>query len=669
MATNLQHQPAHQPKQLQTLGVERAFRILEENLPGFEKRPEQYALTATIAASIESNQHLVAEAPTGTGKSFAVALGILSQLHGTRKKAIVATANNNLLEQYAQKDFPFLESIFSGLKWARAKGKGNYACVDKGEKLFNQQLLFGQSDKMLQLKKWYDSTTTGDREEIRIDLDEGDWAKINADDSCTGKKCPFYNDCHYYAAKKKVADAQIIITNFDLVLIELFSPEVDIFPAHDVLVVDEAHELEDKAISKLERSFTERQVERYIKKAEKEFGLEDIGLLERIKTPMLRLFTEYRKLLALGEEKKSIIPSENLRTLTADFLTAMSTLRNQVATFKTQPDTRQRKAQENLMENIGEASRAALAAIKNDKKYVSWVEVTKSDCKVVTCPFRVPKQLNEALFSDQSKTVILLSATLGASNAKKPAFSADGKPLPPPPTFEWFRRRVGITEAGEFICPTPFDYKRNCVLYLPKFPLDCMDPNQAPWKAFMKNEILELLKLSQGRAFVLTTSSRACKELGEWISKSLSYPVKPQGAMPNSQMIEWFKSTPNSIIVGTASFWQGVSVEGDDLKLVIIDKIPFPSHTEPLQQAREAWYNADPERKKRKFLENSVNPAIVKLNQGFGRLIRTGADTGAVALMDPRLTAKPYGKTILRSLPPAQQVTSLSDERLIRILK
>lgn len=649
------------------MGIEKAFAVLADNLKGFEKRPEQYQLASTISASIRKGQHLVAEAPTGTGKSFAVALAVIAEYLGSDKRAIIATANNNLLEQYASKDLPFLQSIFPSLRWARAKGKNNYACIDKAEKLFGQQMLFDQKD-MKKLQQWYDSTEAGDKEEITFSVAEKDWAQINADDTCTGRKCPFYEDCHYYKAKEALYKAQIIVTNFDLVLLEAFNPMIELFPRYDALIFDEAHQLEDKAISKLEKSLTEKQVLNYIKKAQREFGVDEMfGQSVALKT--VSLFNAYRDLLASGEEKKSVVPSEKLREKTSDFSFAMTSLQAEVSRYKTESGGRQRKAQENLMNQILNVAEAAHAVTTNDKKTVSWVEQTKSDIKVVNCPFRVAQELYKNLFSDESLAVVTMSATLSAGGGK-PQFTATQAGVKPAIVFEQFRQKVGLMAAGEFVCPSPFNYKSNCGLYLPTPPEGVMTPNCEEWRLWMRDQILELVRLSNGKAFVLTTSTKATREIGDFLSKETGLPVKSQSPdMSNSKMIEWFKSTPNSVIVATSSFWEGVSVEGDDLKLVIIDKIPFTPHTEPIQQAKEAWYKADPDRKNRAFMDLQLYPAIIRLKQGFGRLIRTKSDSGVVALLDPRLTKARYRNTILNSLPNAQRITSLSDSRLHRLLE
>jgi ATP-dependent DNA helicase DinG len=186
----------------------------------------------------------------------------------------------------------------------------------------------------------------------------------------------------------------------------------------------------------------------------------------------------------------------------------------------------------------------------------------------------------------------------------------------------------------------------------------------------MIDETLALLEMSQGHALILTTSNKGLKDIGEALTKRCPYPVKiqtPGGS--NSKLVEWLKETPNGVLVGTSSFWEGVSVEGDALRLVIIDKIPFAPHTDPIHKAREAWYKSDERRKKLVFMELAMYPAVMKLKQGFGRLIRTKTDPGAVAILDPRLTGSRYGNTLLKSLPDATRATTRDDARLKEILR
>lgn len=651
------------------IGVERFYETLAAQLPGFEKRKEQYDLTVAIAGTLQKKGHLAAQAPTGTGKSFAVGGGIIAAFLGTGKTAVIATANNSLLEQYASKDLPFLQSLFPSLKWARAKGKNNYACIDKGEKVFGQQTLFGQSESLKSLKDWYDSTRTGDKEEIDFETTDADWQKINADDTCTGKKCPFFNECHYYRAKDEVKKADIIVTNFDLVLLEAFNPMVELFPAYDALILDEAHQLEDKAISKLETGLTQHQIANYLTKSQKEYGVTDQTFMDGVRDAVAKLFTAYRNLLAQGEEKKSIIPNQHLMDLTDDFQRAMTRLANEVYRFKTADGSRERKAQENLMEKIRDAGHAAQAVVSNDPRSVSWVEQTKTDIRVVTCPYRVAKKLYDTLFSNPDISVICLSATLGIKG-KKPQLTATAAGVQPVAMFDQFRQRVGMIMAGEFDCPSPFNYAKNCVLYLPKPPEDVTDPNKPGYATWMQSEILKLVEMSRGRALVLTTSNKALKDISGYLARESTLPVKAQSPeMPNSKLIQWFKQTENSIIVGTSSFWEGISIEGDDLKLVIIDKLPFTLHTDPIQQAREAWYKSDPKKKDKAFMDLQLFPSVIKLNQGVGRLIRTKSDTGAVAILDPRLTHARYRNVILNSLPKAYRTNLLQDSRLVEILR
>lgn len=648
--------------------VERFYQKLADNLPGFERRKEQYDLTVAIAGTLLSGGNLCAQAPTGTGKSFAVGGGILAAFYGSKKTTVIATANNSLLEQYASKDLPFLQSMFPGLKWARAKGKNNYACIEKGEGIFSQQSLFSQSDAVKRLQEWYDTTASGDKEEIPFEVPDVEWQKINADDTCTGKKCLYFKECHYYRAKDEIKQADIVVTNFDLVLLDQFNPDIELFPAYDALILDEAHQLEDKAISKLEVGLTEKQIANYILKAQKSYNVADAAL-DPVRAAAANIFRAYRALLPQGQERQSIIPDANLLALTDDFQKAMNALADEVWKFKTPENTRERKAQDNLRKHMEGAGLAAQAVVSNNSRYVSWVEQTKTDIKVVTCPYRVAKILYDTLFSNPAMSVICLSATL-AAKGKKPQLTASAAGLQPVAMFDQFRQRVGMILTGEFDCPSPFNYPKNCVLYLPKPPEGVTKPDVPGYTAWMNDEILRLVELSQGRALILTTSTKALKEISGFLTRSTTLPVKAQSPeVPNSKLIEWFRSTAGSILVGTASFWEGISIEGDDLKLVIIDKLPFPNSKDPIQQARDAWYRKDPTKKNKAFMDLGLFPAIIRLNQGFGRLIRTKSDTGVVAILDPRLTHAGYRNTILNSLPKAYKTTLLQDARLVQALK
>lgn len=656
-------------RKTQGIGVQRFYEVLAENHPGYEHRQEQYDLTQAIAGRLAAGGHLAAQAPTGTGKSFAVGGAVIAAFLGTGKKTVIATANNNLLEQYATKDLPFLQQLFPDLKWARAKGKNNYACIEKGEKIFGQQSLFDKSQELKKLQGWYDSTISGDKQEISFHVPEEDWSKINADDSCTGKKCAFYEDCHYFKAKAATRKADIIITNFDLVLLDLLNPMVELFPAYNALILDEAHQLEDKAISKLEVSLTRQQVASYLDKAHKSYGLEDQGTRAFISDAAANLFTNFSAVLQDGKEKQIIIPDHALRTAVTAFQNAMGGLEKEIWKHRTTEGSRDRKLQENLIDKVRAASHAALTAITNDPRSVSWVEQTRTDIKIVTCPFRVGKALYDALFANESVSVICLSATLGIKTSNAVQMDGFGN-LKRVVMFEQFRQRIGMVNCGEFDCPSPFNYPQNAVLYLPRPPAEVDNPNKPGYINWMLDQVQQLVELSRGRALILTTSNKALRDIAGHLTRNSSLQVKMQApGTSNTALINWFKETENAVLVGTSSFWEGVSIEGELLKLVIIDKIPFASHTEPIQQARSTWYKSDPEKKKKEFMDLQVYPACIKLMQGFGRLIRTKSDTGVVAILDPRLTVGRNKQTFINSLPKAYTTSLINDPRLIEKLR
>lgn len=568
--------------------------------------------------------------------------------------------------------------MFPGFTWARAKGKNNYACNDKASTVFYQRLLV--EPEMERLKNWYESTKTGDKDEIPFDLSSSQWEAVNVDDSCIGRKCRYAQDgsCHWYNAKNKLDTAQFIVTNFDLALIQLLNPDAEILPWFKVLVFDEAHELEDKMISKLERSMGERYVLGSIMTAGKHY---DCGQYVDATNPQMSfvnqthlaatlLFQEYSKFLGFGEEKKKIAETEEVKRLTADFQFQLERLIKRVTDYDVEPDTREEKRKQNYIDRLWSIYDTAGSITDHNANEVCWVERDGKAVKVVTSPFMVADTINDVVFENGGRfTVITLSATLSAGGAGRKTLDASGNIIEAS-RFEQYRSRIGATQAAEYVCPSPFNYKRNCVLYLPKVPDDCLDPNSAAWRLWMLGQTIDLLKLSSGRAFVLTTSSKACNEIGEQLIALNQWPVKVQGrGMGNARMTEWFKTTPGGVLVGTASFWQGVSVEGDDLKLVIIDKIPFSQHQDPIAQAREGYYKNIPALAKRSFMDLQVYPATIKLRQGVGRLIRTKTDTGAVALLDPRLTIKPYGKAMLNTLPNATRVTDINNPLLVDILR
>ena len=275
------------------------------------------------------------------------------------------------------------------------------------------------------------------------------------------------------------------------------------------------------------------------------------------------------------------------------------------------------------------------------------------------------------LFSDTRKSVIALSATIGDRKPVPSNLPAFAKPAQPALLFPEFRQRVGMIQASEFNCPSPFKYEKQAALYLPKLSEEAKDPNSPAWKMWAYEEIIKLIQKSQGRAFILCTSTKACKDISEFLYRSATgFNIQSQtGNKTKSQLIEWFKTTDKAVLVATSSFWEGVSIEGDALKLVIIDKIPFSMHTDPKNKARERALIAKGKDRFDIFKQLQIFPAIIKLMQGFGRLIRTKTDTGVVAILDPRLQTKGYRKRIINALPNAKLIHDLESPIIEQLLK
>ena len=594
---------------------------LAAGLQGFEPRAEQVALAAAVELALSRGEHLVAEAGTGTGKSLAYLVPALE----SGQAVVVATATKALQEQLLAKDAPAAaRALGREIRVAVLKGRQNYVCR-KQLQSFGPMLLRDAADEAAfeQLQPWLAETKTGDRAELPIEPSEVLWAELAVGaDRCSGRRCPLLSTCFAEAARDRAAEADLVIANHALYFADL-AADGGVLPEHDAVIFDEAHRLEETAATwlggRVSRAGLKRlggDVERACREASEAFPARAVDRIERAGDRLLRAVAP-----ATGRRRLREIPVEDALVL----VDALAALANDL---------------QGRAEGLDQLSKRALGIVAQveaclepaDLERVVWAE----PYAIAWAPVDVSSQLRERLWSD-GPTAILVSATLTTGDDA---------------TF--VRRRLGLDRARELVVGSPFDYRSQVVLYVPR---SMPDPRTDGFPERAADETASLLSLSQGRALVLTSSYRALDILRERIVGRVPFEVLVQGDAPRERLLERFRTEIDSVLLATSTFWQGVDIPGESLSLLVIDKLPFSAPGDPLHEARcEAVEAAGGDW----FRDFALPTAVLQLRQGFGRLIRSHDDRGVVAILDPRLRTRSYGRTFLSALPSCPLVDDLA---------
>ena len=624
-------------------------------LDGFEARAGQVEMAEAVAAVLAGGGVLLAEAGTGTGKTLAYLVpAILS-----RKRVLVSTGTKNLQEQIFFKDLPLLrDSLGVPFTATCMKGRGNYLCLHRFESFRESPALrsWDETRHVRVLERWLTETETGDRAEVE-DLPEDlpFWNEIAATtENCIGAECPRYGDCFVVKMRQRAAESDIVIVNHHLLCADAAVRQSDfgeVIPRCSNAIIDEAHQLEDVATQYFGLSVSSYRLDDFARDVDKALGAKLVGDAERrdqiaadvrhIRDDSRRFFSalQMRRLDApggRGSESRIRVRPSDLQAAKEDgaaLIAALEALEADVALAK------------DVSEDVLALGRRS-AEIKDDLRfllraddsgYVYFLETRGRAVFLRASPIDVSSTIRDLLL-DRMDATVLTSATL----------TVDGG-------FDYVRGRLGISRAVELKLDSEFDYERQSILYLPK---GIPDPRRPDFVAAAAREVVSILKLTSGRAFVLFTSYANLREVHRLAAEELEYPILVQGSAPRSALLRDFKATPNAVLLATSSFWQGVDVVGDALSCVIIDKLPFASPGDPITAARVEAIGA---RGGSAFGEYQIPLAILALKQGLGRLLRHRQDRGVLAVLDPRLKTMGYGRRFLASLPPAPVTHDLLD--------
>lgn len=635
------------PPRTQSLTVRNFFAprgALEQFHPNYEFRPGQLEMAEAVASALNDRRHLLVEAGTGTGKSLAYLLPAI--LSG--KRVVVSTGTKNLQEQLFLKDIPFLQQHFANtLRVCYMKGRNNYACRQRIYDADNEPILSGLEEvaDFQIIRDWEKTTETGDRAEIKT-LPESStaWHKVDArKELCTGQKCPQFERCFLTLMQQKAHESDIIIVNHHLFFADLAVKDGEfghIIPDYEAVVFDEAHEIEDTAgqyfglsISNLSIDDLRRDIAAIIRRKSSSSSPEIDRVLIGLQDASERFF--------------SLLPPQDGRTGfpgRAQFLAVHGDAYQELLAAFEILGIQLQLVREGMDEVIPLASRARSFADElklymegDSDEYVYWVERRGRGAFLQAVPINVSHLLTDKLF-DKVPTVILTSATLTVSGG-----------------FDFLEKRLGVNYARSLAVSSPFDYNGQALLYVPQH---LPDPRNASFIPQASEEIIRILNASRGRAFVLCTSHSAMKALHDRVSFEIDYPVLLQGTGPRNALLEEFRNTPHAVLFATASFWQGVDVQGEQLSCVIIDKLPFAVPSDPVVAARSQAIKAEGGEP---FREYQIPQAAIALKQGFGRLIRSRTDHGVLALLDNRITSQRYGQIFFDSLPDYAFTTNFDD--------
>ncbi len=615
---------------------------LARHHPRFEYRPGQLEMAEGVESAVENGQHLIVEAGTGTGKTLAYLIPLIR----SGERVVISTGTKNLQEQLFYKDIPFLKKLFPRLRATLMKGRQNYLCRQKLYDIEQQPVLNGLEEISLydRLREWETETETGDRAELRELPDTSElWSRVDArSEACTGQKCKQFERCFVTWMHQRAAESDLIIVNHHLFFADLALKQSDyasLLPDYSTVVFDEAHEIEDVATMYFGLKVSNYKIEELARDTEATLKLKSLeaGDVRAAVRELRRRADLFFELFPGTEGRTNFDNRESFlevnRGAFSALINALLRIETELLRVKNRPEEIS-----NLARRAAETRQSLEAILEGrDRTFVYWWERRGRGIFLEASPIDVSPILREKVF-ERIRTVVLTSATLSVLSR-----------------FDFLKRRLGVQVAREKILESHFDFARQALLYTP---LHLPDPREPGFAARAAQEVIALLKVTRGRAFVLFTSYLQMRAVYERVRRSLRYPLILQGTAPRTALLDKFRSTPHAVLFATSSFWQGVDVQGQQLSAVIIDRLPFAVPSDPVVAARIRQINEDGGNA---FAEYQVPEAVIALKQGFGRLIRSENDKGVLAILDRRIVQKQYGKVFFESLPDYHRTQRLEE--------
>ncbi len=618
---------------------------LARAIPGYRLRAQQIEMARAIAAAIEGARLFIAEAGTGTGKTFAYLVPALL----ARGKVIISTGTKTLQDQLYLRDLPTVRAALAiSVTAALLKGRANYVCHHHLERTRVEGRFLGRDevDDLHRVMRFALATHSGDKAELAdVPEDASIWPRVTSTrENCLGQDCAFYKECFVMRARKAALDADVVVVNHHLFFADIVLREegvAELLPACNTVIFDEAHQLPEVATLFFGESLSTGQLLELVRETRIEAA--------RLAGESSELSAALERLDKAARDVRLSVPLPGGRMAAAQlerqagFAAALEALRAALSEFVEATD-RQRERSEGL-QNCFERGTRLLAGLlhwrdEEAADLVRWAEVFNQSVQLSLTPIRVAEPFRRQL-EGYPRAWIFTSATLAVGG-----------------DFSHYQAEMGLEHADTAAWESPFDFGNHALLYVPE---DMPNPNSTGYTQAMVQAALPLLTAARGRAFFLLTTLRAMREAHallsrEFAARSIEFPLLLQGERSRSEQLEAFRRLGNAVLVGSHTFWEGVDVKGEALCLVVIDKLPFAPPDDPIVAARVQAL----ERSGRNgFMDYQLPEAIITLKQGAGRLIRDEYDRGVLMICDPRLVSKPYGRRIWRSLPAMRRTRSL----------
>jgi len=616
--------------------------LIGEQIDDFKPRTSQLGMANLICEAIENAENQIIEASTGIGKSFAYLVPVFL----SNKKAVISTGTKNLQDQLFYKDIPLIrKSVVSPKKTALLKGRSNYCCLYRVAK-FRAQKNFQRGDMAAlfsTLSDWANHSETGDVSEF-AGIPENDrlwfYATSNAD-NCLGSECPDHDRCFVVKARKKAMDADLVVVNHHLYFSDLALKQEgfgEILPETEILIFDEAHQLPDIASHFFGNNLSMRQIET-LSKDVIEAEVSEAADSKELRLPGKQLekaVADFR--LTLGQfpqksEWSRIRHAPPIQEAVGRLQTSINDLLGILEVLASRG-----KELASCFRRLESVDQVFNHYLDPEDTQVSWYEWSERNFRLTISPLEISEAFRQKLDASSCDSVIFTSATLSSQQS-----------------FRYYSQRLGIEDIAANQFDSPFDYESQALLYIPE---NLPDPSHANYARAFGELCLHLIEITKGHCFILFTSYRMLTWTADFLRPKIDYPLFVQGEYQRSELLQQFLQSNNPVLLGTSSFWEGVDVKGDQLRCVIIDKLPFKSPQDPvyrkrLQLANENGGNA--------FIDIQIPEATISLRQGVGRLIRDVDDRGIVALCDNRLNSKSYGPKLVDSLPPMKRSNDLTE--------